>query len=143
MLPPGASNYGGPHLRWATSSTTCKKGKLVVFELDKEKETELGDVAGYRVSADGTKMLVRTGGDFAIVDLPTGQAGLGDKKLSLADLKITLDRHAEWNQIYAECWRQMRDFFYARTCTASTGPAMRKRYEPLLAHVRTGPTSPT
>ena len=27
-------------------------------------------------------------------------------------MKVTLDRQAEWNQIYNECWRQMRDFFF-------------------------------
>ncbi len=36
-----------------------------------------------------------------------------DYKLKLAGLDMQLDRHAEWNQIYFECWRQMRDFFYS------------------------------
>jgi tricorn protease len=135
VLPPGPSNYGG------LASVGDKlfyvaKGKLHVFDLEKEKDTELGDIAGYRISADGKKMLVRTGGDYAIVDLPGGKLDTADKKLSLADLEVTLDRPAEWNQIYAECWRQMRDFFYAPNLHGVDWPAMRKRYEPLLAHVR-------
>ena len=134
-LPPGASSYGnltsvGDKLFYQ------KKGKLFLFELEKEKETELGDVAGYRVSADHKKMMVKVGSDFAIVDLPSGKLDIADKKLSLADLKITLDRRAEWNQIYAECWRQMRDFFFASNMHGVDWPAMRKRYEPLLAHVQ-------
>ncbi len=135
VLPPPASNYG------ALTSVGDKlfylrKGKLHVFDLDKEKETELGDVAGYRVSADKKKMLVRAGSDFAIVDLPSAKLDLGDRKLSLADLVVDLDRHAEWNQIYAECWRQMRDFFYAPNLHAVDWPAIRRRYEPLLPHVQ-------
>ncbi|MCW5556342.1 MAG: PDZ domain-containing protein [Verrucomicrobiae bacterium] len=113
-----------------------KKGKLHFFDWEKEKETEVGDVAGYRVSADQKKMLVRADGDFAIVDLPSGKLDTSDKKLNLADLKVTLDRRAEWNQIYAECWRQMRDFFYAPNLHGVDWPAMRQRYEPLLAHVQ-------
>jgi tricorn protease-like protein len=79
VLPPPASNYG------ALTSVGDKlfyvrKGKLHVFDLDKEKETELGDVAGYRVSADKKKMLVRAGSDFAIVDLPSAKLDLGDRK---------------------------------------------------------------
>lgn len=135
VLPPEASNYGaltsvGDKLYY------LKKGKLHFFDLEKEKETEVGEVAGYRVSADEKKMLVKTGSDFAIVDLPTGKLDTADKKLNLADLKQPLDRHAEWSQIYTECWRQMRDFFYAPNMNGVDWPAMRQRYEPLLAHVQ-------
>jgi tricorn protease len=134
-LPPGPSNYGsitsvGDKLYY------LRKGKLVLYELDKEKETELGDVGGYRVTADQKKMLVRTGGDLAIIDLPTGKLDVGDKKLNVSDVRVALDRPAEWSQIYAECWRQMRDFFYAPNLHGVDWAAMRRRYEPLLPHVR-------
>lgn len=135
VLPPGASNYSnltsvGDKLYYQ------KKGQLFVFDLDKLKETEVGNPAGYRISADNKKMLVKVGPDFAIVDLPAGKLDVTDKKLDLSDLKVSLDRHAEWNQIYAECWRQMRDFFYAPNLHNVDWAAMRKRYEPLLAHVQ-------
>lgn len=135
VLAPGPASYGnlssaGDKLYYQ------KKGKLFLFELEKEKETELGEVAGYRLSADRKKMLVKAGNDLAIVDLPAGKLDTADRKLSLADLKVTLDRPAEWNQIYAECWRQMRDFFYASNLHQVDWPAIRRRYEPLLAHVQ-------
>jgi tricorn protease len=135
VLPPAASTYGG--LASAGDKLYyLRKGKLCLFELDKEKETELGEVAGYRLSADRKKMLLKAGNDFAIVDPPTAKLDLAEKKLSLADLKVTLDRPAEWAQIFHECWRQMRDFFYAPNLHGVDWPAMRARYEPLLAHVR-------
>lgn len=135
VLPPPASTYR--HLTSVGNKLYyLRKGKLCLFELDKEKETELGDVAGYRVSADRKKMLVKVGSDFALLDLPTAKLDLTDKKLSLADLKVVLDRPAEWAQIFRECWRQMRDFFYAPNLHGVDWPAMRARYEPLLAHVR-------
>lgn len=135
VLPPGASGYGsltsvGDKLYY------LKKGKLQVFELEKEKETELGEVSGYRVSADLKKMLVKVGGDFAIVDLPTGKLDLGEHRLGLADLRVTIDHEAEWNQIYAECWRQMRDFLFDPNMHGVDWKAMRQRYEPLLRNVR-------
>lgn len=135
VLSPGASGYGGL-TSVGDKLFYLKKGKLNVFELEKDKETELGEVAGYRVTADQKKMLVKVGSDFAIVDLPSAKLDLTDKKLSLADLKVTLDRHAEWNQIYAECWRQMRDFLFDPNLHGVDWPGMRKRYEPLLAHVQ-------
>ncbi len=135
VLPPEASSYGG--LTSVGSKLFYqRKGKLLFFDLEKEKETEVGEVGGYRVSADQKKMIVRTGMDYAIVDLPGGKLDTTDHKLNLSDLQVTLDRRAEWNQIYAECWRQMRDFFYAPNLHNVDWAAMRKRYEPLLQHVQ-------
>ena len=135
VLPPSASNYGslssvGDKLFY------LKTGKLHLFDLEKEKETELGEVAGFRVSADRKKMLVKVGSDLAILDLPSAKLDLTDRKLSLSDLKVRLDRRAEWNQIYNECWRQMRDFLFDPKLHGVDWAGMRRRYEPLLAHVQ-------
>ena len=135
VLPTSASNYGslssvGDKLFY------LKKGKLHLFDLEKEKETELGEVAGFRVSADRKKMLVKVGSDLAILDLPSAKLDLTDRKLSLSDLKVRLDRRAEWNQIYNECWRQMRDFLFDPKLHGVDWAGMRRRYEPLLAHVQ-------
>lgn len=135
VLPVPASQYGdltsvGDRLYYR------RKGKLHYYDLAKQQETEVGDVAGYRVSADRKKMLVKVGTDFALLDLPAGKLDLGDKRLSLAGLKVALDRRAEWNQIYHECWRQMRDFFYDPHLHGVDWPALRERYRPLLEHVQ-------
>ena len=135
VLPPPASNYGS---LTSVGDTLfyLKKGKLHLFDLEKEKETELGEAAGFRVSADRKKMLVKVGSDLAILDLPSAKLDLADRKLSLTDLKVRLDRRAEWNQIYNECWRQMRDFLFDPKLHGVDWAGMRRRYEPLLAHVQ-------
>ena len=135
VLPAPASSYGG-----LTSVGDrlfySRKGKLHVYDLEKDKETEVGDVEGYAVTADGKKMLVRSAGGFAIVDLPAGKLEVGDRRMSLADLKVALDRTAEWQQIFNESWRQMRDFFFDANLHRVDWPAMKQRYAPLVAHVR-------
>ncbi len=135
MVPTAASTYRslasvGDKLYY------LRKGKLWLYELDKQKETELGDFDSYEASGDQKKMLVASKDTYAIVDLPTAKIETKDKTLSLADLKVQLDRHAEWSQIYAECWRQMRDFVYDPNLHGVDWPAIRQRYEPLLAHVQ-------
>jgi tricorn protease len=50
-------------------------------------------------------------------------------------MEVRLDRKAEWKQIYHECWRQMRDFFYDPNMHGVDWKAMRDRYEPLVEHV--------
>jgi len=135
VLPPGPSGYGG----LASAGDRLyyrKKGKLHVYELDKDKDTEVGDVEGYVLSADRKKMLVKSGGGFAIVDAPTGKLDVGDKRISLADLKVALDRTAEWTQMFNESWRQMRDFFWDPKLHQVDWAAMRQRYESLIPHVR-------
>jgi tricorn protease len=76
------------------------------------------------------------GSELAILDLPSAKLDLADRKLSLSDLKVRLDRRAEWNQIYNECWRQMRDFLFDPKLHGVDWAGMRRRYEPLLAHVQ-------
>jgi tricorn protease len=109
--------------------------KLMVYDLEKQKETELGDFGGYEISADGKKMLVGGGASgYSIVDLPSGKIETKEK-LNLSDMKVTLDRRAEWNQIFNECWRQMRDFLYDPNLHGVDWPAMRERYAALLPFV--------
>ncbi len=51
-------------------------------------------------------------GAYAIIDLPKAPIKL-EPKLDLSGMEVTLDLRPEWNQIFDECWRQMKDFFYA------------------------------
>jgi tricorn protease len=125
----------GDKLYYSRKGTKDEKRKLLLYELDKQKETELGEVNGYEISADGKKMLVgQTGNVYAIIDLPTAKIDIKDR-LNLADMNVTLDRKSEWTQIYYECWRQMRDFMFSPTLHGVDWPAMRKKYEPLLAYI--------
>jgi tricorn protease len=103
------------------------KTTLVLYELDKQKETELGEVDGYEISADGAKMLVESGGSYSIIDLPSGKLDLSER-LDLSGMQVVLDRKAEWNQIFNECWRQMRDFLYDPSLHHVDWPLMRERY---------------
>jgi tricorn protease len=110
------------------------KTTLVLYELDKQKETELGEVDGYEISADGAKMLVESGGSYSIIDLPSGKLDLSER-LDLSGMQVVLDRKAEWNQIFNECWRQMRDFLYDPSLHHVDWPLMRERYGALLPYV--------
>ncbi len=139
-LPIPAANYGGltsvgERLLYMRRGQRGQQARLMMFELDKQKETELGECSGYEVSADGKKMLVHLEGGYAIVDLPAAKMEVKER-LNLAGVTVVLDREAEWRQIYRECWRQMRDFVYAPNLHGVDWPKIRTLYEPLVAHVR-------
>lgn len=110
------------------------KAQLVLYDLKEQKETELGQISGYEISADNKKMLVASGHKYAILDLPKGKIDMKDT-LDLSGMEINLDKRAEWRQIFNECWRQMRDFFHVPNMNGVNWPAVRTRYEPLVASV--------
>ena len=76
-------------------------------------------------------MLAVQDDNYAIIDLPKAKLDFSET-LNLSGLEVNLDRHAEWKQIFNECWRQMRDFFYAPNMHGVDWPETRKRYEPLV-----------
>jgi len=112
-----------------------RKSHLCVYNVDDRKETVLGDANNYQITFDGKKMLVKIKKDYAIIDVPKDKLETKDHEHKIQGLDTQLDRHAEWNQIYFECWRQMRDFFFSPTMNGVDWKAMRDKYAALLPFV--------
>lgn len=106
---------------------------LKLFNLDKNKETDLKYKGGYEISADGKKMLVSQNG-YAIIDLPQGEISAKDK-LDLSGMKTWVNLKEEWTQIYNEAWRQMRDFFYVENMHGVDWKAINEKYGQMLTYV--------
>lgn len=138
-LPIQAASYRniqsvGNNLYYIRKSTKEEKSQLLMYDLVELKETNLGEADGYEISADQKKMLVAKEKAYYIIDVPKAKIDLKDK-LDLSGMEVKLDRRQEWTQIYNECWRQMRQFFYAPNMHGVDWEAMRKKYEPLLPYV--------
>src|ERR1051325_4469866 len=112
-----------------------RKSHLCVYNVDDRKETVLGDVNSYQISFDGKKMLVKVKKDYAIIDIPKDKIETKDHEHKIEGLDMQLDRQAEWKQIFNECWRQERDFFYAPNMNGVDWKAMRDKYGALLPYV--------
>ena len=112
-----------------------KKSHLCVYNVEERKETVLGDVNDYEITFDGKRMLVKIKKDYAIIDVPKDKIETKDHEMKIEGLDMQLDRHAEWNQIYFEAWRQMRDFFFSPTMNGIDWKAMRDKYAALLPFV--------
>ncbi len=101
---------------------------------DRKAEVFLRGVGAASVSNDGERMIVRAGTQWRVVGTaraPEASAG----NLAVA-LRMELDRKEEWKQIFAEAWRYERDFFYDPGMHGNDWNAVRRRYEPLVAHVQ-------
>lgn len=116
-------------------SSLREKMKFLLYDLNSQKETELSpDVNGFTFTPDGKKCMVSANGNYYITDAPSAKMNL-ENPLNLSDMKTWVDRSAEWNQIYYECWRQMRDYLYAPNMHGVDWEAMKKNYAQLLPHV--------
>ena len=134
--PGGPSGGGGGGEGFGGGAAT--KPVVALYDLKAKKETELGNFEGFEITANGKKMLIRSGRDFSLIDLPSAKVELKpDAKLDFSGLEVRLDRVAEWTQIFNESWRQMRDFFYAPNMHGVDWPAQRAKYAALLPSVST------
>ena len=105
-----------------------------VYDLKQKKETELGSDVSFDITANGKKMLVRQRNRYTMIDLPSSKIST-EKYIDMADMKIWIDNRQEWNQIYDEAWRQMRDFFYVPNMHGVDWKAMHSKYAVMLPWV--------
>jgi tricorn protease len=148
-VPVPADNIGGleavkGHLLYGKGGAqfngreSYQKTGLWIFETKKRQESELvADVQGWAVSADGNKVLVRSGqgpaAGFQLVDVKP--KGAEKKPVSTKELYVDRVPAQEWTQIYDEVWRRYRDFFYVRNMHGYDWKALREQYRPWLQHV--------
>ncbi|MDD8019590.1 MAG: PDZ domain-containing protein [Acidobacteriota bacterium] len=124
----------GDRLYYLRRSMADRQSSFKYYDLSKREEKDLGQVNAYVISTDQKKMLVAQHRDYAIIDLPSAPVKIEDK-LDLSGLEMWLDRQAEWAQIYNECWRQMKDFFYAPNMHGVDWEKVKAQYEPLARAV--------
>jgi tricorn protease len=112
-----------------------RKASLRIYSMKDRKETTLvEDVSGYALSSDGSKVLVRSGGSYALYDAtPAGAAS--KKAVSTAGLMVNRVPVEEWNQIFNEVWRRYRDWFYVANMHGYDWEALREQYRPWLQYV--------
>lgn len=87
---------------------------LNIFDMASEKLVQMeGKYNDFRLSADGSTMIVRQRGDYKVTGLDQAFSSkkAGDT-VSLDKLTYQVDSYAEFNQIFNDTWRWWRDFFY-------------------------------
>jgi tricorn protease len=145
VLPPEPGNYSNLfgvsgkvlYQKHPRTGSGGEESPLMYFEFEeREEKTVLGDVDGYQVSADHKKVLVWKDRQAAIVDLKPDQKM--EKKLALGGLEVEVDPRLEWQQVFTDAWRIMRDYFYDPGMHGVDWNAMRKQYGVLVDDAVTG-----
>ena len=138
-LPPKPGNYTNlqaaegklVYRRLPRSGSGDEQSPIVYYDVEaREEQTVMEDADGYRLSANGKKLLVMQRGRLAIVDLQPGQQM--DTPLRTDELQMRLDPRAEWQQLFTEAWRLQRDYFYDPNMHGVDWDAIRAQYGALV-----------
>ena len=107
-------------------------GQTYIYNLDSKKETGTGVHVSF--GAGYKKAAALSGKKIQVIDIPVSTVTI-DKPISLSGVKKNIDYHQEWQQIYNESWRQMRDFFYAKNMHGVDWNAVYDKYNALIPYV--------
>ncbi|WP_225636474.1 S41 family peptidase [Streptomyces solaniscabiei] len=156
-FPVAASKYSALHpvaggglvwLRWPISGALgetfanpddpSERPTLEHFSLAKAKKSELvNHLDWFRVSGDGTRLVVLDEGDLRAV--PATEAGDGDSTtwIDLRRILHEVDPPAEWRQAYDEAGRLIRAYFWDPGMCGIDWDAVLAQYRPLVERVAT------
>ncbi|MBD0420552.1 PDZ domain-containing protein [Streptomyces sp. TRM S81-3] len=154
-FPVTASKYSALHpvaggglvwLRWPISGALgetfanpddpSERPTLEHFNLAKAKKSELvGHLDWFRVSGDGTRLVVLDEGDLRAV--PATETGDADSTtwIDLRRILHQVDPAAEWRQAYAEAGRLIRDYFWDPGLSGIDWGGVLAQYRPLVEQV--------
>ncbi|HVT60077.1 MAG TPA: PDZ domain-containing protein [Thermoanaerobaculia bacterium] len=111
------------------------KGQLKLYNVKEQKESVILDgINEYDLSADGKKVLFHKGDNWGIADAKAGQKAT-EGLLPLDKLVLQIHPREEWQQMYVDAWRIMRDWFYDPGMNGIDWKAMRDRYAALLPYL--------
>ncbi|MDT8401343.1 MAG: PDZ domain-containing protein [Bacteroidales bacterium] len=138
-LPVSPGNYSGVtgvngKIYYSARSAADRGSTMKMYDLDKKKETELGSNIRYTLTPDGKKMLVSMNRQWGIIDLPSGKIEIKDR-IDVSEMKVLVDLQEEWQQMFDEIWRHMRDFFYDPGMHGVDWKAKYDKYNVLVPYV--------
>ncbi len=132
MLVRGDSGSGG-------AGAERRSNELRAFNLKQPRKREVVTIAegidDFQVSGDRTKLLIRKGRDYLVVDASAAKISPDAPKIDLGGVSIEVDPVEEWKQIFQEAWRIARDFFYAPNMHGVNWDAVRPLYAARLENV--------
>lgn len=100
---------------WPKSPSPLSRPSQALYTYDLTKppkfEKLVEEIDGYDISRDGNRLLYIKGRDWFLTNA-SAPVKPDEGKLDLKGLEVNIDPRAEWQQIYREAWRIMRDWFY-------------------------------
>ncbi len=110
---------------------------LYKYDIEKRESVEFIKNISYVTSShDKSKILYRTGNNWAVASTKSPVKSPGDNKIYLSGIRVRIEPEKEWKQIYREGWRYQRDFLYVDNVHGAPWDKVYEWYEPWVDHVR-------
>ncbi len=105
--------------------------KMYEYAADERSEKTVTNGGGFAVSGDGKKLLVFRGRrEMVVCDAVEG--GGKPQTVSTGGMDVAIQPREEWEQIFTDAWRVMRDYFYEPTMHGVDWPKMREHYGAMI-----------
>lgn len=90
----------------------------------------------YRITSDGSYLAFRRQGVWSIVS-PDSPPKPEDGRLKLNPIELTINPREEWQQMFAEAWRRMRENFYDPNLHGQNLANLQAHYAAYLPNIKT------
>ncbi len=117
------------------------KAVIKAFNLEEnEEKTFLEGITNFKISQDGTAMIVRVKNKLRVVSTesePLKDEKVGRKSgwLDLSRVKISINPISEWKQMLKEAWRLQKDYFWREDMNGIEWEKILDKYYPLVERV--------
>jgi tricorn protease len=119
-----------------------EKGEIKVFDMNSQKESEVGKGYIFALTPDNKSALFVPEGsrgnftsDMSVVPF-SDHIAAGSDKVDFSGVRTHVDFEDEWKQIFNETWRVYRDWFYCKNMNGRNWKEIHDRYAALLPYVR-------
>ena len=130
---PVEGGYARPMAAWDGALYYRSSEGIKKLSLGDMKTTDVTKYGVLAITPDHSRALVSDKGKYYVVSTSGYRT---DKPVPMSDIRLTVDYHKEWKQIYDETWRVYRDYFYVENMVGRDWDAIHDKYAALLSYVQ-------
>ncbi len=100
------------------------------FDVASKAGADIAPGASFELSSDGKSLLISPGNSVM------GLSGEGKRAINFSGLRLHIEPEKEWNQIFWDAWRHLRDYFYMPNMNGLDWVWIGRKYSAYLPSVR-------
>ena len=108
------------------------RGQIKKLDMETMNVSDVTKCGVLAYTPDRAKALVVKEGKFYVVPVPSYKA---EQPVPVQDMRLVIDYHKEWEQIFNETWRVYRDNFYVQNMVGKDWQHVHDKYAALLPYV--------
>ena len=111
-------------------------GGMEYYDLKAKRSGVVPNAANFEISADGKKTLLQNAAGWRVADAATLENSANEPNVNFGGLTLQINPSREWEQMYWEGWRLLRDYFYVANMHGADWPAIGQKYARHLPDLR-------